>query len=93
MAKAAAKHILVKTREECEDIKKKIEGGSDFGEMAKQHSECPSGQDGGSLGTFSPGQMVKEFDEVVFSGEIGIVHGPIETQFGFHLIDITSRVD
>ena len=91
MSKAAARHILVNTEEECNDIKNKIENGSDFAEMAKQLSQCPSGQRGGDLGEFSPGQMVQEFDQVVFSEDIGKVHGPVQTQFGFHLIEITCR--
>jgi len=93
MAKATARHILVETQEQCEEIKTEIEAGADFGEMAKQHSKCPSGQSGGDLGSFSPGQMVKEFDEVVFAGDVGTIHGPIKTQFGFHLIDITARTE
>ncbi len=91
MAKASARHILVKTEEACLDLKKQIEGGSDFGEIAEKHSECPSGKEGGSLGEFSPGQMVPEFDTVVFNDEVGAVHGPVKTQFGYHLIEITSR--
>ena len=91
MSKATARHILVNTEEECNDIKNKIEKGSDFADMAKQLSQCPSGQRGGDLGEFSPGQMVQEFDQVVFSEDIGKVHGPVQTQFGFHLIEITSR--
>jgi len=93
MAKASARHILVSTKEACESIKTEIEGGADFGDLAKQHSTCPSGKQGGGLGEFGPGQMVKEFDEVVFSGELGKVHGPVQTQFGFHLLEITSRTD
>ena len=91
MARAAARHILVSTREECENIKKQIEGGTAFAEMAKQHSQCPSGRQGGDLGEFTEGQMVKEFDQVVFNDEVGKIHGPVQTQFGFHLIEITSR--
>ncbi|MBC8474039.1 MAG: peptidylprolyl isomerase [Candidatus Omnitrophica bacterium] len=91
MSKATARHILVKTREEAENIKKQIEGGSDFCELAKKLSKCPSGNKGGDLGSFSPGQMVKEFDQVVFNEEVNKVHGPVQTQFGFHLIEITSR--
>ena len=91
MSKATARHILVNTEEECNDIKNQIENGSDFAELAKQLSQCPSGQRGGDLGEFSPGQMVQEFDQVVFSEDIGKVHGPVQTQFGFHLIEITSR--
>ncbi|NOZ22344.1 MAG: peptidylprolyl isomerase [Planctomycetes bacterium] len=91
MAKARARHILVESREKCEEIKVQIANGTDFAEMAKQHSQCPSGQQGGDLGEFSPGQMVKEFDQVVFSEEVGKVHGPVQTQFGYHLIEITKR--
>ena len=91
MATASARHILVKSQEECESIKKEIEEGADFAEMAKKHSECPSGQRGGDLGEFSPGQMVKEFNDVVFNEDVGKVHGPVQTQFGYHLIEITNR--
>jgi peptidyl-prolyl cis-trans isomerase C len=91
MTVATARHILVDTKEKCEEIKTQIEGGSDFASMAKAHSSCPSGQKGGDLGRFGPGQMVREFDQVVFNDEVGKVHGPLQTQFGFHLIEITSR--
>ena len=56
-------------------------------------SECPSAKRGGNLGTFKPGMMVKAFDEVCFEKELGVVHGPIETQFGSHLILITRRYE
>ena len=91
MVQASARHILVETEEECENLKKEIEDGTDFTEIAKNHSKCPSGQRGGDLGEFGPGQMVPEFDKVVFNEEIGKTHGPIKTQFGFHLIQIVSR--
>jgi peptidyl-prolyl cis-trans isomerase C len=91
MARASARHILVETKEACEQIKAKIAAGADFAAMAKEHSLCPSGAEGGNLGEFGPGQMVREFDTVVFSGEVGKVHGPIQTQFGYHLVEITSR--
>ena len=93
MAKASARHILVPSETDCNTLKNLIENGDDFAEIAKQHSKCPSGKQGGALGEFSPGQMVKEFDEVVFSGEIGKVLGPVKTQFGYHLIEITNRTD
>jgi len=93
VAKAKARHILVSSQEACEDLKQQIENGQDFAEMAKEHSQCPSSQQGGDLGEFGPGQMVKEFDEVVFKEDVGTVHGPIQTQFGFHLVEITSRSD
>ena len=91
MSSASARHILVPTLETCEELKKKIEGGADFADVAREHSQCPSGKEGGSLGEFGPGQMVPEFDTVVFKEEVGKVHGPVKTQFGFHLIEITSR--
>lgn len=91
MASASARHILVKTETACQDLKTKIEGGASFEDVARDNSDCPSGAKGGSLGEFSPGQMVREFDDVVFSAELGKVHGPIKTQFGYHLIEITSR--
>ena len=91
MPKAKARHILVPSQSECESLKKQIEGGADFADMAKKHSKCPSGKQGGSLGEFGPGQMVPEFDKVVFSGEVGKVLGPVKTQFGFHLIEVTNR--
>ena len=93
MAKASARHILVKTEEECVKLKKEIESGRNFAEMARKHSLCPSGKSGGNLGEFFRGQMVKEFDQVVFTEEIGKVHGPVKTQFGYHLLEITQRVD
>ncbi len=93
MASASARHILVATQDECEDIKQQIEKGADFAELAKARSQCPSGKQGGNLGEFAPGQMVKEFDQVVFSEEVGKVHGPVQTQFGYHLIEITARTE
>ncbi|MDP7295189.1 MAG: peptidylprolyl isomerase [Vicinamibacterales bacterium] len=91
MPSARARHILVKTEDACTALKTEIEGGADFAAVAKQHSQCPSGQEGGDLGEFGPGQMVPEFDQVVFNEEVGKAHGPIKTQFGFHLVEITSR--
>jgi len=91
MATASARHILVETEEVCEDLKTKIEGGGDFAAVAQEFSACPSGKSGGDLGTFGKGQMVKEFDDVVFTGELNKVHGPVKTQFGYHLIEITQR--
>ena len=93
MASASARHILIDTEEQCIELKEQIEGGTDFAEVAKEHSSCPSGQKGGDLGQFGPGQMVKEFDDVVFSSELNQVHGPVKTQFGYHLLEITERSD
>lgn len=91
--KASARHILVKSEQECQKLKDEIEAGSDFAVLAKQHSQCPSGKQGGELGTFGPGQMVPEFDRAVFTGEVGKVQGPVKTQFGYHLLEVTSRTD
>lgn len=93
MATAAARHILVATEEEALDLKNKIAEGADFAQIARERSQCPSGRQGGDLGVFSPGQMVKEFNDVCFTGEVGVVHGPVQTQFGYHLIEITDRQD
>ena len=89
--KAQARHILVDSEEACVALKTQIEEGADFAALAKQHSKCPSGQQGGDLGEFMPGQMVREFDDVVFKADLGTCHGPVKTQFGFHLIEITNR--
>ena len=91
--KASARHILVGSKEACEDLKTKIEAGADFATLARQHSQCPSGKDGGALGEFAPGRMVPEFDKVVFSAPVGQVQGPVRTQFGWHLLEVTSRTD
>ena len=93
MPTAAARHILVSTEEECQALKDQIEGGADFADLAKEHSSCPSGKEGGDLGEFGPGQMVPEFDSVVFSAERGVVQGPVKTQFGYHLLEVTSRAE
>tara|TARA_B100000749_G_scaffold40596_1_gene27776 strand:+ start:572 stop:826 length:255 start_codon:yes stop_codon:yes gene_type:complete len=82
---------LVKSEDSCTALKQEIADGANFAAVAKEHSQCPSGQQGGDLGEFKPGQMVPEFDKVVFSEEIGKVHGPIKTQFGYHLVEITNR--
>ena len=91
MAQANARHILVSTEEQCNELKTQINNGADFTAVAAEHSSCPSGKQGGDLGSLGPGQMVAEFDTVVFNDAIGEVHGPVKTQFGYHLIEITSR--
>lgn len=91
MATASARHILVSSEEKCNELKQQIADGAEFAEIAKQHSTCPSGKSGGELGEFGPGMMVKEFDDVCFNEEVGVVHGPVKTQFGYHLVEVTSR--
>ncbi len=93
MAKASARHILVDSKETCQDLIDQINNGTDFAELAKQHSKCPSGRQGGDLGEFGPGQMVPEFDTVVFNEAVGKPHGPVKTDFGFHVVEITSRTE
>lgn len=93
MPRASARHILVRTEEEAQSLKKQIQEGADFGALAKQHSQCPSGRSGGSLGTFGQGDMVPEFDRVVFGDlPIGSVSDPVKTQFGYHLIQVEKRM-
>lgn len=93
MTKASARHLLVDTETQCNEIKTQIEAGADFAAMAKEHSSCPSGRDGGSLGEFGPGMMVPEFDKVVFSAPLHVVQGPVKTQFGYHLLEVTNRTE
>lgn len=93
MARARARHILVPTADQAQDLMLKITQGADFGDIARVHSQCPSGSRGGDLGEFAPGQMVQEFNDVCFKEQVGVVHGPVRTQFGYHLIEITARTD
>ena len=93
MPQVRARHILVNSEATCSDLKGQIEGGADFAEVARQHSSCPSKNNGGDLGEFTPGRMVAEFDKVCFdpSTEIGTVYGPVKTQFGYHLIELKEK--
>jgi len=92
MATASARHILVDSEAKCNELKEQINSGEiSFEQAAKENSTCPSGANGGELGTFSQGQMVPEFDKVVFNDEVGVVHGPVKTQFGYHLLEVTER--
>jgi len=94
MATATARHILVEDEQVCKDLKTQIENGdTTFEEAAQSYSQCPSGDEGGDLGSFGKGAMVPEFDAVVFNDEVGVVHGPVKTQFGYHLLEVTSRKD
>lgn len=93
--RATASHILVETNDEALVVQKEIAGGKAFAEAAREYSTCPSSAQGGSLGTFEPGTMVKEFDDVVFNAEnpVGEVLGPVSTQFGYHLIMVEDRFE
>lgn len=82
-----AAHILVETEEKANELKAQLEGGADFAELAKANStDTGSGAMGGDLGWFGLGMMVKPFEEAVVAAEIGKVVGPVQSQFGFHLI-------
>jgi len=85
-----ASHILVSTLNEAVALQRQINSGLPFEMIAKGHSKCPSSQRGGDLGTFSEGMMVKPFEDAVFAAPIGEVVGPVQTQFGFHLIKRTA---
>lgn len=88
----SARHILVPTEAEAKDLKKKIDGGDDFAKLAKEFSKDPgSKDDGGNLGYFGHGQMVPEFESVVFKLKKGDVSDPVKTQFGWHLIKIEDN--
>jgi peptidyl-prolyl cis-trans isomerase C len=91
MAVADARHILVDSEEKCKELIDQINDGADFTELAKANSLCPSKVKGGDLGTFSPGKMVKAFDDVVFSADVGVIYGPVKTEFGYHLLEVTYR--
>lgn len=91
MTVATARHILVESEDECVQLKNRIESGEDFADVARAHSKCPSSAQGGDLGQFGPGMMVKEFDDVVFSADVNSLQGPVKTQFGYHLLEVTSR--
>ncbi|WP_195939585.1 peptidylprolyl isomerase [Romboutsia sp. 1001713B170131_170501_G6] len=86
---ATAKHILVETEEQANDLLNKIKANEvSFEDAAAEHSTCPSKEAGGNLGSFPRGQMVPEFEEAVFNMEKGDVVGPVKTQFGYHLIKL-----
>ncbi|GGW78196.1 peptidylprolyl isomerase [Alteromonas halophila] len=91
MPRASAYHILVKTKEEAENLKQRLARGANFQQLAKKHSICPSRKRGGDLGEFNRGDMVKAFDNVVFKKALFEVHGPVKTKFGYHLIKTVYR--
>lgn len=93
-ARVSAKHILMESLEAIENVKKEIESGSkSFEDAAMEFSTCPSKERGGNLGEFGKGQMVPEFEKAAFEGEIGRIIGPVQTQFGYHLIKVEKKVD
>ncbi|MGA2105810.1 MAG: peptidylprolyl isomerase [Methanoregula sp.] len=86
-----ASHILVSNEDDANKILKRIKDGEDFAAVAKRFSSCPSRKNGGDLGWFGKGQMVPEFEQAAFAADQGAVIGPVKTQFGFHVIKVTSK--
>lgn len=86
-----ASHILVDTEEKANEILEDITDGLSFEDAAAKYSSCPSKQSGGELGQFGRGQMVKEFEDAVFSMNVGELSAPVKTQFGYHIIKLTEH--
>jgi len=91
MCSAMAKHILVKTKQEAEELKQRLAKGEEFAKLAKKYSLCPSKKREGDLGEIYPGQLVKPVEQVIFNKPLLKVHGPIKSKFGFHLIVVYFR--
>lgn len=90
MSQVTASHILVEKEHEAQDLLKKLAEGKTFEALAKEFSKCPSGRDGGDLGSFGRGQMVAPFEKAAFDLKPGEISGPVRTQFGYHLIKRTE---
>jgi peptidyl-prolyl cis-trans isomerase C len=86
-----ARHILLETEEEAQAVRQQLEGGADFAELAREKSTGPSGPEGGDLGWFTQDRMVPPFAEAAFAAETGDIAGPVETQFGWHVLEVTDR--
>lgn len=86
-----ASHILVPREMDAIKLRSQIKSYDDFKYYARIYSSCPSGRNGGSLGCFQKGQMVKPFEEAAFNGNIGEVSDPVKTQFGYHLIWVSDK--
>ncbi len=88
---ACVSHILVKDQAQALKLKSEIKNYDDFAELARIYSDCPSGRNGGYLGCFGKGKMVKAFEEAAFKEPLGEVVGPVKTEFGYHLLWISRR--
>lgn len=88
-----AKHILVDDEEKAKEIKKEIDEGKTFEDLAKEYSKDGSAQNGGDLGEFPEGSMVKEFEDKLKEMEEGEISDPVKTQFGYHLIKLDHKHD
>jgi peptidyl-prolyl cis-trans isomerase C len=91
VSQVRASHILVGSKNDAAKILNRIRAGARFEDLAKKHSQCPSGKRGGDLGYFGKGQMVKPFEDVAFALNKGDISEPVQTQFGFHLIKVTDK--
>jgi peptidyl-prolyl cis-trans isomerase C len=91
--KVTARHILVDSEDKAYEVLKAIEGGLSFEEAAQTYSSCPSKAQGGNLGEFGRGMMVPEFELAAFSLKVGTISHPVQTQFGYHIIEVQSRED
>ena len=88
----SAKHILVSSEQQAKELKAKIDNNEiTFEDAAKKYSSCPSGQQGGDLGYFPRGMMVKPFEDAAFSADVNKVTDPVQTQFGWHLIKVVDK--
>ena len=86
-----ASHILVATEAEANSLREEIVNGKNFADAAAEFSKCPSGAAGGDLGFFGRGMMVKPFEDAAFELEVGELSRPVQTQFGWHLIEVTDK--
>ncbi|WP_054754944.1 peptidylprolyl isomerase [Piscibacillus salipiscarius] len=86
-----ASHILVDEEKTAKEVLTKLENGEEFANLAKEYSKDGSAQNGGDLGYFSAGKMVKEFEDAAYSLEVGEVSEPVKSQFGWHVIKLTDK--
>jgi peptidyl-prolyl cis-trans isomerase C len=91
MITAMARHILVKTKKEAEEIREKLRSGGDFAALARKHSTCNSAKRGGDLGEIRPGQLLPSINQVVFKKALNQIHGPVKSKFGYHLVEVYWR--
>jgi len=94
MHRGSSRSSATRSKEEAQQqitsIKQQLDGGADFAQLAAQHSDCPSGKQGGDLGAFGHGQMVKPFEDTAFGLEVGATSDVVETDFGYHIIRRTA---